>query len=561
NLFTLSAKTDNALKQYVKDHIEFFESENEKLEDICYSSNNRAAHNHRLAVVCENISDLKNHLNNYKDGKNSFDIISAATKLNHQPKIAFLFPGQGAQYIGMGKELYDTNSLFRKTINRCDEILRDYLDKSLLEVLFFEKDENVNPIDETTYTQPALFAVEYSLAMVWMSWGIKPSLMMGHSAGEYVAACLAGAFSLEDGLKLVTERGRLMETLTSNGEMYTIFADEQTVKSAITGFESSVSLASINSPVKTVISGDKDSISKILPSFDASQTEYKKINVSIASHSPLMNSMIEEFRKVCSSIQYSTPSTPVVSNITGEIVTDKISNADYWCDHILSSVRFSDGIKACVNYGIDTFIDLGPKPTSIGMAQETVMDSGLTWLASIKKNFTIWETMLQGLGTLYVNGTEIDWKNLDKEYSHKIISLPSYPFQKQRYWIDENKSNSTKAFLSSSNEKNINSLVGTRIVSASVNEFIFNSYISSNSPSYLNDHRVFGKVVIPGAAYAEIALSAGASVFKDQKIKLSNIRFHLPIVINSDEVKILQTVISREKKNNFRFEIFTMNEG
>ncbi|MBL0105762.1 MAG: acyltransferase domain-containing protein [Ignavibacteria bacterium] len=314
----------------------------------------------------------------------------------------------------MGKELYDTHPLFRKTINRCDEILRNYLDKSLLEVLFYEKDEALNPINETMYTQPALFAVEYALAQVWMSWEVNPAIMMGHSAGEYIAACLAGVFSLEDGLKLVTERGRLMETLTSNGEMYTIFADEKTTAEAIKGFEDTVSVASINGPFKTVISGDKDSLAKILPSFDKNQTEYKKITVSIASHSPLMKTMIEEFRKVCNTVKYSSAQIPVVSNITGEIVTDRISNADYWCEHIMSGVRFSDSIKACVNFGCDTFIDLGPKPTSIGMGQETVMDPNLNWLPSFKKNFTIWETMLQGLGKLYVKGLSPDWNSFEK---------------------------------------------------------------------------------------------------------------------------------------------------
>ncbi|MBK8552604.1 MAG: acyltransferase domain-containing protein, partial [Ignavibacteria bacterium] len=355
NLLTLSAKNETTLKELADSYIEFLsENPEAKPEDICYTSNTgRASHNHRLAIVCSTAENLNKQILNFKTGKQSAGIVTGVVKINHHTKVAFLFPGQGAQFIGMGKELYDSQPYFRSIINKCDEILRSHLDKPLLEVLFYEKDENLNPINETTYTQPVLFAIEYALAKLWMSWGINPDVMMGHSAGEYVAACVAGVFSLEDGLKLVTERGRLMQTLTGDGEMYTIFTDEESTKKAIKGFEDSVSVASINGPMKTVISGDKISLAKIIPEFDKKRIEYKKINVSIASHSPLMNTMIAEFRKVCNTVKYSAPAIPVVSNITGEIVTDRISNPDYWCEHILSAVRFSDGIKACVNYGCE----------------------------------------------------------------------------------------------------------------------------------------------------------------------------------------------------------------
>ncbi|MEO8211119.1 MAG: acyltransferase domain-containing protein, partial [bacterium] len=560
----LSGKNENALSESINRYEEFLkENPNVKLEDICYTANTgRASLNHRLAVVCSSINNLKAQLQNFKNRKNSAGIISGTTKINHFPKVAFLFPGQGAQYIGMGKELYDSNPLFRNIINKCDEILRDYLDKPLLEVLFYEKDEKLNPINETTYTQPALFAIEYALAKLWMSWGITPSVMMGHSAGEYVAACLAGVFSLEDGLKLVTERGRLMQTLTDDGEMYTIFTDEKTVKNFIKGFEDTVSVASINGPLKTVISGDKNSLEKIIPEFDAKQIEYKKINVSIASHSPLMNSMIDEFRKVCNTVKYSYPNIPVVSNITGEIVTDKISNPDYWCQHIMSAVRFSDGIKECVKSGVEFFIDLGPKPTSISMGQETVLDPNIHWLPSIKYNFTIRETMLQSLGIMFVNGVEVDWKNFDNDLSHKKISLPTYPFQRQRYWIEDAKGNS-KSILNFANERSSksNPLLGNKIISASKNEFIFNSQINGNNPEYIKDHLVFVKIVLPGAAFIEIAISAFSEITDLNNITITGLILQQALILDIDEFKNIQTILTKENKQRFKFEIFSLDES
>lgn len=563
NLFTISAKSEAKLNELAKSYIKFIDDNPEvKIEDICHVANTgRASHNHRAAIVCNSADDLKKSLNELINEKFSLKTITGAARINHFPKTAFLFPGQGAQFIGMGKELYDTHPLFRNTINKCDEILRNYLDKPLLEVLFYEKDEALNPINETTYTQPALFSIEYALAQLWMSWGIKPSVMMGHSAGEYVAACLAGVFSLEDGLKLVTERGRLMQTMTEDGEMYTVFTNEEGVKKFLNGYDKDVSVASINGPLKTVISGKKEALGQIIPLLDENNIEYKKINVSIASHSPLMNSMIEEFRKVCNTVSYSTPNIPVVSNITGEIVTDKISNADYWCDHILSTVRFSEGIKACVNSGVEFFIDLGPKPTSISMGQETIQNNSIHWLPSIKYNFSIWETMLLGLGTLYVNGTEINWKNLDKDFAHKKISLPSYPFQKTRYWIGDIIENEKKESSVFNEAVSADTLFGSRLLTASDKELIFNSSISGNDPYYLRDHVVFNEIVLPGAAYVEMAISALKDHTGNINISASDIKFHRATILKENEFKDLQTIISKTSKGKYSFEIFSADQN
>lgn len=563
NIFTLSAKNENALQKYADRFEKLLISDNDlKLEDICYSVNTgRSGMNNRLAITASSKDDLLGKLKMFSAGEDSFDnndITSGNIKLNYKPKIAFLFPGQGAQYIGMCKELYDTHTLFRNIINQCDEILRNYLEKPLLEVLFYEKDENLNPINETTYTQPALFAVEYALGKLWMSWGVVPELMMGHSAGEYVAACLAGVFSLEDGLKLSAERGRLMQTLTGDGEMYTIFDNEENVANAIKEFADpkDVSVASINSPIKTVISGKKDQIAKILPHFDSKQIEYKKINVSIASHSSLMEPMIEEFRKVCNEVKYSQAIIPIVSNITAEIVTDKMSNADYWCEHIMSSVRFSDSIKECVKSGIDTFIDLGPMPTSIGMAQETIQNPDIKWLASIKKNFTIRETLLQGISELYVKGYNIDFENFDKEFAHKKISLPSYPFQRQRYWIEDLKKRSFTG-KDNFNKKPGSSLLGKKISIASKEEIIFNSYLSSDDPSFIKEHSIYGKPVFPTTAYAELALEAGMEVFGTDKITIEDLLLHKAFLFEENSIYNVQIILSESKDNIYDFEIYS----
>lgn len=564
NILTLSAKNDKALKDLAIKYKDKITEDNLNTEDICFTANTgRASFSHRLAIVCSDKESLSKQLNNFIIDKNSFGLLKGTTKINHIPKIAFLFPGQGAQFIGMGKELYDTQPLFRNIINRCDEILRNYLDKPLLEVLFYEKDENSNPINETTYTQPALFSIEYALGKLWMSWGIKPDVMMGHSAGECVAACLAGVFSLEDGLKLVSERGRLMQTKTEEGEMYTIFEDEKVTGEFLNGYEDRVSIASINGPQKTVISGSKDSLDKIISRIESSGIEYKKINVSIASHSPLMHSMIDEFRKVCETIEYNEAEIPVVSNMTGEIVTDKISNAEYWCKQILSPVRFSESVKECVSNGVEIFVDLGPKPSSINMAQESVLDPKIKWLPSFKYNFTIWETMLCSLGSMYVSGIDPNWQEFAKDFSHGIVSLPNYPFQRERYWIGDGVEELTRetdlsvSVGTAESQSGSGSFAGVRMLSASDTETIFNLRISGNSPEYLKDHVVFGKIIFPAAGFIETALAVSSSIKKNDNIRISGISFHQALILKENEYTDIQIILTKTVSEFSEFKIYS----
>lgn len=564
NILTLSAKSDKALKELAKKFQDKITEDNLNTEDICFTANTgRASFSHRLAIVCSDKESLSKQLTNFIIDKYSFGLLKGTIKINHIPKVAFLFPGQGAQFIGMGKELYDTQPLFRNIINRSDEILRNYLDKPLLEVLFYERDENSNPINETTYTQPALFAIEYALGKLWMSWGINPDVMMGHSAGECVAACLAGVFSLEDGLKLVTERGRLMQTKTEEGEMYTIFEDEKVTGEFLIGYEDRVSIASINGPQKTVISGSKDSLDKIISRIESSGIEYKKINVSIASHSPLMHSMIDEFRKVCETIDYKEAEIPVVSNMTGEIVTDKISNAEYWCKQILSPVRFSESVKACVNNGVEIFVDLGPKPSSINMAQESVLDPKIKWLPSFKYNFTIWETMLSSLGSMYVSGIDPDWQEFTKDFSHAIVSLPNYPFQRERYWIGdgvgviEGETDLSVSVGAAESQSGDGSFAGVRLPSASDTETIINLRISGNSPEYLKDHVVFGKIIFPAAGFIETALAVSSSIKKNDKIRISGISFHQALILKENEYTDIQIILTKTLTEFYEFKIYS----
>jgi acyl transferase domain-containing protein len=343
HLLTLSGKTQEALKQVAVRYADYLAANpSVALADVCFSANTGRSHfNHRLSVVAGWVTQARKHLRAFIAGQEPTGVFKGQVLSTNKPKLAFLFTGQGSQYIGMGRQLYETQPSFRQVLDHCDEILRPYLERSLVEVLY-PKSGETSPLDETAYTQPALFALEYALAQVWRSWGIEPSVVMGHSVGEYVAACVAGIFSLEEGLKLIAERGRLMQNLPEEGEMVVVFADEARVAAAIQPYAREVSIAALNGPQNTVISGRCEAVEAVVAALHADGVKTRRLAVSHAFHSALMEPMRVAFEQIASEVSHSPPQIGLISNVTGELVTPaEIMTPEYWCRHIRQPVKFA----------------------------------------------------------------------------------------------------------------------------------------------------------------------------------------------------------------------------
>ena len=575
HILTLSAKTETALLELAQRYQSHLTAHpNLDLANICFTSNRGRSHfDHRLSVVATSTAEVHEKLAGYITKQTPSSVFAGQVQGTSQPKIAFLFTGQGAQYVDMGRQLYETQPVFRQAIDRCAEIVNSYLDKPLLEILYDELENSKtssspflvsNSLDLTAYTQPALFAIEYALYKLWQSWGINPEVVMGHSVGEYVAACVAGVFSLEDALKLIAERGRLMQALSSReGGMVAVFADEELVTTAIQPYCQEVSIAAINSPENIVISGQRDCLETIVDTIlKLEGIETKKLNVSHAFHSPLMEPMLAAFERVATEITYSQPQIKIISNVTGKLVSAEIATPQYWCRHIRQPVRFAAGVKTLWQQKSEVLVEIGLKPTLLEMSRQCLSKreaSDLVFLPSLCPAQSDWQQMLQSLGQLYVRGAAVDWSSFHRGYRHQWVVLPTYPFQRQHCWF-KTSAKATTHWIEGESIK-LPPLLDKKLQSPLIKETLFESYLSTDSLRFLEDHKVYEQIVVPGAYYISLLLEASKLTFGTIGCLIENVLFHQALAIAEGEVRTVQLAIVPEEPGEASFKLISLATG
>jgi acyl transferase domain-containing protein/acyl carrier protein len=437
HLLLLSARSASALEIAVTNLIGHLERNDDITgRDLAYTSQvGRRAFSHRHAVIFKDRDELLTLLK----AKDQRRVVTATQTPRPRP-VVFMFSGQGSQYVNMARDLYNGEPSFRAHLDRCAKLLRPRIEMDLRELLYPPED-GVEPADvlltQTQIAQPALFSIEYSLAQLWMEWGIRPNAMIGHSIGEFVAACIAGVFSLESGLALVAERGRLMQALPA-GAMLAVSLPEQDVH-ALLGDE--IDIAAINEVASSVVSGPTQAIEKFQKLLSSRGVESRRLHTSHAFHSRMMNPILSAFGERVAATVLSAPRIPYVSNVTGEWVTaSEAASPDYWTRHIRSSVRFAAGMKRLLNDKELVLLEVGPgQSLSTFARRHPDKSSGHIVLSSLRhpqERQPDTSFLLDTLGRIWLSGASVDWRGFHANEGGRRVHLPGYPFERQRYWAE-----------------------------------------------------------------------------------------------------------------------------
>ncbi|MEH2305129.1 MAG: aminotransferase class III-fold pyridoxal phosphate-dependent enzyme [Nostoc sp.] len=443
-LLLLSAKTSTALEAAtanLQQHLQYNAEIN--LGDVAYTlQRGRKALNYRRSVVCHDITDAIAALQSLDPNQ----VNTRHTEIRN-PAVAFMFPGQGSQYVDMGLNLYNREPVFQEVVDECAEILKPLLGGDLRKIIYPAPSDAYGglrlretaaiALKQTCFTQPALFVVEYALAQLWQSWGVKPQAMIGHSIGEFVAACIAGVFTLEDALMLVANRGRFMWDLPE-GAMLSVRLPAKEVEPRLSA---ELAIAAINGPSLCVVSGPIEAIAALQKQLESEEVVCRRLHTSHAFHSPMMDDIIAPFGEVVRKVKLSPPQIPFVSTVTADWITaQQATDPMYWARHLRQTVRFAQGIQTLWQQPERVLLEVGPRITTTTLARQQAKDIkqqiAIASLSDNAENEAEWTALLKAVGQLWLAGVSIDWSNFYQRETRQRIPLPTYPFERQRFWID-----------------------------------------------------------------------------------------------------------------------------
>ncbi|MEU9578343.1 type I polyketide synthase [Streptomyces chilikensis] len=493
----LSGHTEQAVAEQAARLLARLESEPAGVLDVAWSTAvTRSALDLRVALLGTGRDELLDGLRAVADGAPAPAVLRG-NALEHGG-LAFLFPGQGSQRPGMGRELYEAHPVFADAFDAVCAELDKHLDRPLKELVF---DAESDLLDRTVYTQVGLFAVEVALFRLMEHWGVTPDYLLGHSIGELAAAHVAGVWSLEDAATLVAARGRLMQALPEGGAMVAVQATEDEVLPLLT---ENVSIAALNGPNSVVVSGDEDEVLALAERF----AKTKRLRVSHAFHSAHMDAMLDEFARIAATLTYHEPRLPIVSNLTGDVLpADELRSPGHWVRHVREAVRFADGLRTLDGLGITAYLEVGPGGALCAVGGDSVR-ADAAFVPALRKDRPENRSVTAALAELHVRGAQVDWQAFYEGSGARAVALPTYAFQHRRYWpeLPTGWSGDVTAIGQRSAE---HPLLGAAVSLAEGDGMLFTGFLSVQTHPWLADHVVLGTTLLPGTAFVELAVAAG----------------------------------------------------
>ncbi|MFA5708323.1 SDR family NAD(P)-dependent oxidoreductase [Mycolicibacterium sp.] len=527
HVLPLSARSPEALVSLAQRYDAWLtDNPDADLADLARTAGTGRSHfEHRAALVVDSVDSARHALADLAENRTRPGVVRG--EHTRPPTTAWLFTGQGSQYPGMARELFDAEPVFADTVRRCAEAVEPMLPVPLLDVLFAADRETGEQLRHTSYAQPALFAVEMGLARLWQSWGIEPDVVLGHSVGQYAAACVAGVFTLEDGARLMAERGRMFGSLPEGGRMVAVFADPKHVEQ-IAGEFPRISVAAYNGP-NTVLSGPGADLEQIVERFAEEGIRCTWLETSHAFHSELLDPVLDEFEAYAAQFEFAVPTLPLVCNRTGAVLTAHSPlDAPYWRRHSRQPVQFAESVRTVAALGCSVLMEIGPQPVLTGAAVQVWPEhlAAPRAVASLRKGVGDRRQIADALAAAYAGGHRPDFAALHRQ-PRRVLELPTYPFQRRRFW--------PKTAGITVDGPAVSGILGSGKDLAS-GDTVYTSRLSVKSQPWLADHVIYGTVVVPGATYAAMALAAAGT-----PARTKDVFFYEPIILpekSSREVQL-----------------------
>ncbi|MGW7524963.1 type I polyketide synthase [Streptomyces sp. NPDC054783] len=532
HVFTVSARTKKSLRRQVERYRAYLdEHPGIALRDLCHTGNVGRAHFPvRMSAVVADHDQLRDQLDKFL----AQDRGGARGRSRRNRKVSFLFSGQGAQYPGMGAPLYDRFPVFREHIDTCDRLFQPLLGRSV-KAMILGTDQQAEDIHRTLYTQPALFTLEYALAKLWMSWGVRPGSLIGHSIGEVTAATVAEVFTLEEAVELVAVRAQLMQSVTVPGGMAAVTAPVSVVEPLVESYPD-LAIGAVNSPKQCVVSGGVASLAELTELLRARGVDVKQLTVSHAFHSPLMQEVTARFGEAISHIRFREPRITLISNVTGEPAKPGVvSNAEYWTRHIGEPVLFESGMTALEHRGEHVFLEIGPSSALTSLAKQSVAVQNHSWLRSLSASDRGSTTILRAVAQMYAEGLPLSWSAFHEGQPARKVALPNYVFDRKRYWMpnERNRHRGARAVGGFQHPLLGQEVTTAEQTGAGTREFALQ--LTTESPAYLADHVVGGRTTVPVAAHVESFLALQDVLFGEARRPMRRLTFEEPLLLTEEE--------------------------